>query len=444
MTLKQLLKIDINNKTIIRSIIFLTVFLMPFLVSKTNKPHYLMAKVYYMYIAGFLLLILLIKDNFQIIKFNIMNFKFNSLFKLKTYKNFFKNNFELKILIIFLFSYTACTIFSKYFGTALLGNSHRYEGLLIYYIYGLLLFASFKYISLNSKIIEFSCICASLMGLITIFQLYNIDPIYKYFLGTPGTLSEFGTIGNRNFLSTYLLLFQPIAVYGFIILKKNRYLFYNIIIFGAILSAQTRSVWLAFLIISIIFILSIIKKKASKKRLLVLILCFICVLFTINSSTKNTIVLRSQTIATELNTAKTSGKTDSLGSGRGAIWSETLKSIAKNPFIGFGPDTLDKRFNYYFPDINFSNADKAHNEYLEYWATGGILTLISYLLLTLSILIKLFKKNDNISNCLFLIVLGYMLQAFFNISVIQVAPIYWIILGISLKYISYSSTIQNF
>lgn len=436
MKLKQLIKLELNNKQIINIIIYCTILLMPFLVSKNNKPHYLMAKVYYLYIAGFLLLILLILDNLKSIKLKFKNSKFNSLHNIKFNKNFLKEKLELKALIFFLFSYTACTLFSKFFGVALLGNSHRYEGLLIYYIYALLFFAAFKYISLDSKLIEISCIFASLMGLLTILQLYGIDPIYKYFLNTPGQLAEFGTIGNRNFLSTYLLLFQPITIYGFIIFKKNRYLLYSLIIFGGILSAQTRSVWLSFLIISCIGLFFIIQKKLQKKRLLILIVCFVCIFFAINSSTKNTIIIRSQTITTELNTVKTSGNTESLGSGRGAIWSETLKSIAKNPFIGFGPDTLDRRFNYYFPDINFSNADKAHNEYLEYWATGGILALISYLCLTISILIKLLKKNNDISKCLFLIILGYMVQAFFNISVLQVAPIYWIILGIALKYSS--------
>ncbi|MGL4740313.1 MAG: O-antigen ligase family protein [Sarcina sp.] len=446
MKLQNLAKLELSNKYLIKAIIFCTIFIMPFLISKNNKPHYLMAKVYYLYIAGFLLLILLIKDNLKPIKTKfqtLQNFNFKYLLSIKFYKNSFKNKIELKMLFIFLLTYTACTLSSKYIGTALLGNPYRYEGLIIYYIYAFLFLAALKYISIDSKVIELSCICATLMAILTIFQLHDIDPLYKYFVTNPNNLAEFGTIGNRNFLSTYLLIFQPIPIYGYIVFKKNRHLIYSCLIFGGILSGQTRSVWLSFLIISIVALFFMLKKKLLRKRILILTLCFVGVFITINSSTKHMITLRSKTIVTELQTAKTSGKIESLGSGRGSIWLETLKVISKNPFMGFGPDTLNKRLNHYSSQVEYSNVDKAHNEYLEYFATGGIITLISYLILTISILIKLFKKNDDISKCLFLIILGYMIQAFFNISVLQVAPIYWITLGISLTYASKPTITEN-
>ena len=79
--------------------------------------------------------------------------------------------------------------------------------------------------------------------------------------------------------------------------------------------------------------------------------------------------------------------------------------------------------------------DKAHNEFLEYWACGGILTLISYVALIGVILTKLFKRReDDGCKIYFLMILGYVIQSFFNISVIGVAPLYWILLGAAVKH----------
>jgi len=78
--------------------------------------------------------------------------------------------------------------------------------------------------------------------------------------------------------------------------------------------------------------------------------------------------------------------------------------------------------------------DKSHNEYLEYAVSNGIFSLLLYSIFLGAILIMLFKNRRNyISKILFLTILGYMFQGFFNISVIMVAPIFWILLGASIK-----------
>lgn len=131
-----------------------------------------------------------------------------------------------------------------------------------------------------------------------------------------------------------------------------------------------------------------------------------------------------------------------LGSGRGGIWAITIKTIMKEPIIGSGPDTLHHKIDKYygkeyekFMNENGYYVDKAHNEFLEYWACGGIVTLISYLTLIIVILINLLKRiHEDKAKILFLMIFGYLIQSFFNISVIQVAPIYWILLGVAINY----------
>ena len=137
---------------------------------------------------------------------------------------------------------------------------------------------------------------------------------------------------------------------------------------------------------------------------------------------------------------KTNGISKKLGTNRIIIWTMTLELIAKQPLVGCGPDNLKdglirnstgtlleyvKRVKK-FPD-------KAHNEYLHIAATIGIPALIIYLgFLALIILPKMkIMFKDKISFIIFLIILSYLAQAFFNISTIGVAPLFWMILGLS-------------
>ena len=83
-----------------------------------------------------------------------------------------------------------------------------------------------------------------------------------------------------------------------------------------------------------------------------------------------------------------------------------------------------------------SHVDKAHNEYLHIAVTTGIPSLIVYCLFITQILWQSLPKVRK--NCLYLpyiaSVLGYLCQAFFNISVVSVAYIFWVFLGFICSY----------
>jgi uncharacterized membrane protein YfhO len=60
---------------------------------------------------------------------------------------------------------------------------------------------------------------------------------------------------------------------------------------------------------------------------------------------------------------------------------------------------------------------------------------ISYISLISVILYKLFKhREDDVSKIFMLTIMGYIVQSFFNNSVIAVAPLYWILLGAAVKH----------
>ena len=134
-----------------------------------------------------------------------------------------------------------------------------------------------------------------------------------------------------------------------------------------------------------------------------------------------------------------SASADSAGSGRIGIWLLVLKVLEKYPILGCGPDNLAFGLAYSCPNefVKYSLLycgilDKAHNEYLHIAATIGIPALIIYLsFLALIILpkIKNITKDDK-SLIFILAILSYLAQAFFNISTIGVAPLFWMLLGL--------------
>lgn len=127
---------------------------------------------------------------------------------------------------------------------------------------------------------------------------------------------------------------------------------------------------------------------------------------------------------------------------RGRIWSPTLDAIFKSPIIGHGPDTLA----YYAPYrdminmINYGMSASAlsinpHNLYLDYWFTGGIFALLSFLgfcgWLLIKGLIKALKgKWQDLYFITLVPVLTFLLVSVLNDTIVGTGIILYALLGI--------------
>ncbi|MBK1641296.1 hypothetical protein CKO12_05290 [Chromatium okenii] len=134
-----------------------------------------------------------------------------------------------------------------------------------------------------------------------------------------------------------------------------------------------------------------------------------------------------------------------LGSGRMYIWLRSLEQMDDTLLIGRGPDT----FALYFPNQDeykrFFNQpeafiDKPHNSYLQTWLNlGGGATLALFVLLfthakrTFLLLTTAPHNTDlyPLSLGLYASWVAYLIAAVFYDSVVSVAPIFWIIFGLS-------------
>ncbi len=126
---------------------------------------------------------------------------------------------------------------------------------------------------------------------------------------------------------------------------------------------------------------------------------------------------------------------DDWGTHRGYIWRNGLECFSNlslwKKFIGYGPETFgililrvtaNNKYNEIF--------DSAHNEYLHMLVTVGIFGMTSYILFVLSFI----RKSLNYKNNYYLIaivfgVICYSAQAFVNLNLPIVTPIFWLLLG---------------
>ena len=122
------------------------------------------------------------------------------------------------------------------------------------------------------------------------------------------------------------------------------------------------------------------------------------------------------------------------------IWKMTIKLIGKHPLFGCGTDNLrnglakDCQEDFLaFVKRTKTIPDKAHNEYLQIAATIGIPALIIYLMFVGMILFPKIKDmfKDKTMLIISITIISYLVQAFFNISTIGVAPLFWMALGLS-------------
>ncbi len=135
-----------------------------------------------------------------------------------------------------------------------------------------------------------------------------------------------------------------------------------------------------------------------------------------------------------------------LGSARGYIWSRSIPMLKRYGVLGCGPENFPLRFpqndllaKYWAYGTTRIMVDKPHNMYLQTFINCGGVAFVAFLALLVvyikdSLKLYVFKKAYTTRELLgigaFLAIIGYIFAGIFNDSVVSVAPIFWIILGV--------------
>lgn len=128
---------------------------------------------------------------------------------------------------------------------------------------------------------------------------------------------------------------------------------------------------------------------------------------------------------------------DDWGTHRGFIWRNAMECYFDlswwKKLVGYGPETfgilmLQKTANNPYNEL----FDNAHNEYLHLLTTVGIAGLLFYVYFIIRVVkqgIRIHNKNPYIMGVLFGVIC-YSVQAFVNLNLPIVAPVFWVLLAI--------------
>lgn len=337
--------------------------------------------------------------------------------------------YDFFLLLMAIFGVIA-TIFAIKSDVSLYGFMGRYEGLfsLLYY-YSIFLLSSLVDKEKRKPIIY------TLLGLTLIEVIYGILQ-YNGLVKTVDHDNDLWITGftwNPNFLGTITVISLCYSLGLFIesshLRRKIIYGLLIIMFLIGLLLSNTTSCVVALIFIILYLIYYCIKNKKINELLVILIL-IINTTFIMNQFGCTTII--SDLIKTKNETVEIAkGHVDDYyGTRRIKIWKETLKIVPKYMVHGAGIDNFFYAFGKKPLIIKYYMYDKAHNEYLQILLTEGIFALISYLLFYLSVFLIGYKNNHKKNIYLVLPVVAYLIQAFFNISVVEAAPIFFMSLGL--------------
>lgn len=345
-------------------------------------------------------------------------------------------------------------IFSIYKPAAIIGKIHRYEGFLSVFAY-YLLFINWKNLGTKEdikKYIKIFVIIAIINSIYAILQVYT--PL-KYITRRHG-VSAYGFCGNPNFFGSLIVTILSIITSSFLIEKKDniKKIFIIILLFISLINAQSTGPFMTYIITIIFIIFYLLKKKTLVvKNIFILLAILISTYISIYSINKYVYKYNRCELCgvkDSIQSNKVDIAMEKIANGRFTIWKNTLNVVKKYPITGVGFDNLVLAYpnpkveggvSFTITDNGLKReppktylvVDNAHNVYLHTLVSTGILGFIPYIilcLLTFIIGLKSKEKGVMILLCGFV---AYSIQAFANISVITVAPKYYIIIGLILQ-----------
>lgn len=262
-----------------------------------------------------------------------------------------------------------------------------------------------------------------MMAIIPYFMSNKIYPLRKYF----GMLLIF--ILSIKFYYILTLIFK--------ISYKNYSTITNLLMNGGL------SIFLIILLIFMNFLLYykptliVLRKNVKKIKKIIMVILFSLVL---------TIAVLFLYFSIINRTAPLGGFSKYLrfsmewGDFRGSVWFYLILAFFKFPFhkilIGSGPDTIlqvmSEFYNSKMASGELRTYDSAHNEYIQYLVTTGLIGGIAYIALIVFLIYYGFKyyKRSFFILPFTMSVLSYCVQATFNISMISTTPLFIVILSL--------------
>ncbi len=279
-------------------------------------------------------------------------------------------------------------------------------------------------------------------------QTVGFELTYLYF--TPEEFASihgiYGLTQNRNWFGGLSVVFVAVSSGCYLFYKesKKRLLFLLVCCLSLYCSmcCKSRLTWVGIACILIFYIISFIvmRKRTElsviKKRFAFLLLLFAITLFLSEMCYQ----------AISFNVERTQqqgikGGLNAISSSRLYIWKYGLESVPNHWLTGIGLDNYSQAFREN-PSWNSTMfyQDKGHNEYIHTLVTQGVFAALNYIIMLIYACVIGVKtvlhtedcEERNVSWILLAIFIGYATQAFFNSSVINIAPYFWAVVGLTM------------
>ncbi len=406
-----------NISKIIKFLYLTILFLTPFIFTFFNSELFEVPKMYFVYlitaIITFLHLINWIAGKIPLYKKNILSLFF----------------------LIFLISQTICTITSIDVHTSFFGYYSRLNGGLLSIIcYFLLYICLLPYLDekLKTHIIITSLLSGFIVSIYGILEHFGID---KNLWVQDVQSRVFSTLGQPNWLAAYLAILLPLSLYkyfesitnncktsnkmyGRIMIRPYKYILLTTTFYVTLLFTKSKSGILAVVIsITIFFIFKIIRdikekvlfinlpvRQAGLKSYIVFFV-FLILSLTITNPIKDYVFPQKIDIKNSTPARPAGGleinnfNITPSGDIRKIVWKGSIDLFKQYPILGTGVETF--AYSYYWTRPQEHNLtsewdflyNKAHNEYLNYLATTGLVGFIPYMVLILTVLFILIKNS---------------------------------------------------
>jgi len=347
---------------------------------------------------------------------------------------------------VFILILGISTIFSQVKWFSFWGSWERRMGFLAwlhFFVFSLILFLNLKSRKQIYRIlisIIFSSILVVFYGLIQsqgwdIFG-WTYDPFAR------GRI--FSTIGQPNFLGSWLLLTLPIPL---VFLYRRNFktkilsLFLFLLLLYTLFLTKSRGAMVGLIFLFGFLVFMWIWKK-NKKLIIIPILCFLFILLLLFFSQTNVQKFNESPVSLPfLARIQSFTNLQEAGQYRLEHWRASLDLIKQRPILGYGIAT--QRFNfpkYYQPEFAVYEKpniylDYAHNDILDILLSAGFFGLISYLMLIIYVFARGWKyflnKSEKPDSQIIVLVLmaglfGYLTSILFSFHVMSTLLYFWV------------------
>ncbi len=362
-------------------------------------------------------------------------------------------------LLLFLGANILSTIFSIDRHTSIWGYYSRSNGGLLSIISYLLLYWAFVSNFPKDKIktlLKFAAVSGLIISLWGIFEHFGVSPSCIILRGEFNAscwvqdvqARVFASLGQPNWMAAYLSMLIFPAMYFLLTAttRKSLTTYYLLLTtyYLAFTFTYSRGPTLGLIVGIIVFLGLLLKDKKSinlKSLLLPLIAFFLINIIFGSALTNFRLVSKFASpprpaigLPTTSVTQLEVGGTES-GQIRFIVWQGALDIFKNYPIFGSGVETFAYSYYQYRPASHNLTSEwdflynKAHNEYLNYLATTGLVGFGSYCIIIITFIIVILKRprvNTLLSSAILASYTSYLIYNFFLFSVVAIALFFYL------------------